>query len=120
MTYGEDVGIPKELLPKIGTGFGGGFAHKGLTCGVLNAATILLSAKYGRITHDDGNLPVNFEKVKQFFEAFKNEYGSVYCKGITKTNFEKDDKFPEWLAAGGRNKCSEIVKFSAKLYESLT
>ncbi len=117
MAYGEEAGIPKELLPKIGTGFGGGYAHQGLTCGIVNAATILLNAKYGRDTIDDGKLPNNFAKVEEFLKAFKEEFGSIYCKGLTKTNFAKEGEFQKWLAAGGRNECAGIVKKAALILE---
>ncbi len=120
LTYGAEAGLPEDILPKLGTGFGGGYAHQGLTCGVLNAATILLNIKYGRDQIDDGKLEKNYKKVKEFHERFKDEFGSLYCKGITKTNFAYDEKFKEWLAAGGRDECAELVKKSALIYETIT
>lgn len=119
MTYGEDVGIPKELLPRLGTGFGGGVAHMGYACGIINAVTILLNAQFGRNTIDDGEIDENFAKIKDFYKEFKDEYGSIYCKGLTKYNFAKDDQFQEWLSSGGRNKCADMVKRAAEIYEGI-
>lgn len=119
LAYGQDFGLPKELIPKIGTGFGGGYAHQGLICGVLNAATILLNLKYGRSAIEDGRLPANFEKVEEFFHFFKEEYGSIFCKTITKTNFAREDKFQEWVSSGGRNECANLIRKSAMMLEKI-
>ncbi len=119
LAYGEEAGLPKELLPKLGTGFGGGYAHKGLTCGVINSAIIMLNAKYGRERVDDGKINENFKKVTEFIERFKDEFGSIYCKGITKTNFAKDGELDKWVASGGRDKCADLLKKSAEIYEDV-
>ena len=99
--YSDKIGIKEEEAVKIGAGFGAGM-YTGSTCGAVTAAIAAIGLKYG------GTSPENRSKViketQNFIKEFEN-WGST-------TNCLK-------LKSESGKKCSEIVKYSAKLLENV-
>ncbi len=105
------IDIPEEFL-KIATGFRAGIAGSGCVCGVLSAGTMILGLKYGRKDKKESG-KICDEKVKQFYDIFKNKYGSTCCKIITrkwKENFNSNER---------KIFCANIVSEMAKELEKI-
>jgi len=75
-------------LMKLGTGFGGGFAGMGRTCGVLTGGIILISAKYGVTLNDSyeqfkARKDVCKEEVRAYLKWFLEENQVWTCFALT-------------------------------------
>jgi len=78
LTLSEHQGIKSKLIPRIATAFGAGFGRKGLICGCVTGALMVIGLKFGR----DNNLQDKeraFTLARKFCEMFKERFGSLLC-----------------------------------------
>lgn len=105
-----------SLLPKLAAGFGGGIARRGSVCGALVGSIMIIGAKFGRTTPDEKEaISKVYKKTRDFLRQFERQFGSSTCYTLTGCNFENRPEHDQWLARGGRRKCSEIVAKSAEM-----
>ncbi|MEK6646493.1 MAG: C-GCAxxG-C-C family protein [Candidatus Firestonebacteria bacterium] len=105
------VEISDEVL-KVGAGFRTGIVGSGCLCGVLTASVIIIGLKYGRKDKNENN-KIADEKIKKFYEEFKNKYKATCCRVITKKwkeNFSSQDR---------KNHCANIVSEMSVILEKL-
>lgn len=83
----EAMGIQENCIPKIATGFGGGFGFCGDTCGALSGAVMALGLKFGREDPADQEAKLAcYAKVRQLVKEFEREFGSVRCIDLTQVD----------------------------------
>lgn len=76
----ESMGDRTKCVPRIATAFGGGTAGQGDACGALAGAAMVLGLRYGRDSGDDvESKAVTYGKVRELYEAFRTEFGSIRC-----------------------------------------
>ncbi|KUO51247.1 MAG: hypothetical protein APF76_17340 [Desulfitibacter sp. BRH_c19] len=108
--------------PKLGaaaSGFGGGIAGKGFTCGAVSGAIIAIGLDYDRQSSEDKEL---YGKVRdnsrELIEQFTEIHGSSNCKDLqpydltTMEGREKLHADPEVMV-----KCKSYLSSAAKLLE---
>ena len=61
-TYGPQYGLNQDIALKIATGFGGGMARFGRTCGAVSGAYMVIGLKYGMGKNDDTELKEKIRK----------------------------------------------------------
>lgn len=82
-TYSSQFGLDRETALKISTGFGGGMALLGETCGAVTGAFMVIGLKHGRIKEEDiQSKEITYEKVQEFANQFKSIHGSIKCKEL--------------------------------------
>lgn len=83
LPYSQLFNINKETALKMSSGFGGGIAKMGETCGAINAAVMILGLKYGfsDITDKDKKEKLN-EIIRNFINDFKNSHKNIYCRNL--------------------------------------
>ena len=120
--------VKKDLLARIGTGFGGGFAGMGEICGALTAGIILISAKFG-VRGDEPHEVFRRKKnrckelVREFYRWFKDEYGCLDCREITGIDGGTEEGLALYtdLKQAHKVPCHKIIENSVrKLFEILT
>jgi C_GCAxxG_C_C family probable redox protein len=72
------LGIESALLPKIATGFCGGYAHTSGTCGALTGAIMGVGLALGRSTPAESVQPA-FSATQQLIREFECEFGARDC-----------------------------------------
>jgi C_GCAxxG_C_C family probable redox protein len=83
LTYGPRLGLDQQLAVKIASGFGGGMALMGETCGAVTAAYMVIGLKYGATSVKDGYArDITYESVAHFAELFKARHGSTRCRDL--------------------------------------
>jgi C_GCAxxG_C_C family probable redox protein len=73
-----------DVTPKTVTAYGGGIARTGSICGAVNVAIMGLSHTYGR-TNPQTPFVKTQRPVLQFLNQIVDQYGSISCTQITKT-----------------------------------
>lgn len=119
--FAKDLGLDKIAALKLTTGFAGGIAYRGETCGAVMSAFLMLSLKYGSgIAKDEVAKTRVYQKMASFEEKFLEKYGSIKCKEIV--NVEMSD--PEARSIAAQNgvfagTCPHLIQFTAETLSEL-
>jgi len=100
-----------ELIPKIGSGFGGGIGLCGCVCGSLTGSIMAVGIKYGSNEAGEEKNLVAYAKANALYHMFEKQHGSVLCRELVKYDLSK----PEELAKARQakvfeKKCVNFVK----------
>jgi C_GCAxxG_C_C family probable redox protein len=119
--YGPHYGLDQNTALKISTGFGGGIARFGRTCGAVAGAYMTIGLKYGMGENDDKELKEKtYHVIREFSRKFQENNGSVLCKELLGC----DINTPEGIEYFTQNelferKCIQCVKNAAEILEEL-
>jgi len=81
--FAEEYGLPAETASKIASGFGGGLAGYGRTCGALTAAMIVVGLRYGNANSADREAAALCrEKTRGLIENFEKTHGTSNCNEL--------------------------------------
>lgn len=116
MSFKEYFGYEDSLIPKLATGFGGGIGRRGSVCGAFAGSVMALGMKFGRTDPSDreGAQKV-YEMCRQFWDLFEKEFGNIHCYELTGFRLENPEQMKQFLAAGGKEKCRELVEKTARM-----
>jgi C_GCAxxG_C_C family probable redox protein len=112
----KDGAILKALTPFPG------IALRGETCGAVVGCLMALGLVYGREKLDDwAGYLASLSPARRFCRRFEKECGSIMCGDILEaelgTGFNLADPagFAEYLAAGGPEKCTAVVRKAVRI-----
>lgn len=120
-TYGEALGLDREMALKIAGGFGGGMGRMGGICGAITGAFMVIGLKYGMVNVEDkAAKEKTYALVREFASQFQSRNGSIVCKEL----LGYDISTPEGLKAINENNlfktlCPKFVQDSAEIIETL-
>jgi len=80
--FAPQLGMDEETAIRLAGAFGGGVAHRGGTCGAVNAAFMVIGLKYSDIDINYQATKKTFAAVRQFIKEFENLNGSIVCKDL--------------------------------------
>jgi C_GCAxxG_C_C family probable redox protein len=81
--YGDGLGVPRGELLKLATGFGGGMARMGHTCGAVTGAFMSIGLAYGKsVASDVEAREKTYAFIQEFAEQFKEKHGSLMCRDL--------------------------------------
>lgn len=103
-----NLDAPDDIL-RIATPFGGGMGRCEDICGALTGGAMLIGLKYGRKSLDGDKLKT-YAIVKEFFNWFKCEFGSINCMELNYSDFFSQDH---------RDRCGSFVTKTVKYLDSL-
>ncbi|NLE35421.1 MAG: C_GCAxxG_C_C family protein [Bacteroidales bacterium] len=96
--FSEEFGLPVKSALKIADPFGRGMGGRGLTCGALTGAMMVIGLKYGTTSADNADsLRIVREKTRQLIESFEKDYGTTLCSELTGYD-QKSLNGPELMA----------------------
>ena len=104
IAYSDLVNIDKKMALKIASGFGGGIARLGKTCGTINAAVMLLSLKYGEEEKEDIESKT---KTREIVRNFILDFGKIH-KSINCADLLTEEKDKTYVMHS--EKCTSIVE----------
>jgi C_GCAxxG_C_C family probable redox protein len=116
LSFKEYFGNKDSILPGLATGFGGGVGRKGSLCGAFTGSIMAIGMKIGRTDPKDRDTLLKvYERCQQFWDKFEKEFGSRDCYSLTGYHLDNPEENKQWLATGGREKCTDIVKKTAQV-----
>jgi C_GCAxxG_C_C family probable redox protein len=81
--HSASLGLDTETALKVATGFGGGIAAQGETCGAVTGGIMALGLKYGRGARQDRSIAdVAYQKTRDLMAAFEQAHGSCCCRTL--------------------------------------
>jgi len=105
----------EHIIPCIATGFGGGIARTGSTCGALTGAIMTMGLIVGRNKSDElEKKETVYEMALKMITDFEKEFGTSLCKSLTECDLRTSEGHEKFLSQKIRETvCSRFVKWSA-------
>ncbi|MFX0028903.1 MAG: C-GCAxxG-C-C family protein [Candidatus Hermodarchaeota archaeon] len=120
-TYCTQYGLDENTALKLATGFGGGMARFGRTCGAVSGAYMVIGLKHGMGKNMNPELKdETYQVIREFSSRFQEIHGSVICKELLGCDLTS----PEGRQYYGENdlfenKCIQYVKNAAEILEEI-
>ncbi len=120
-TYGEQLGLNREISLKVSGAFGGGMGRMGEVCGAVTGAFMVIGLKYGKTKAEDEEAKEKcYSLVREFVCKFKERNGSILCREL----LGYDINTPEGLELIKREnlfstRCPKFVQDSAEIIEQI-
>ena len=120
-TYSTQYGLDNDTALKLATGFGGGMAKFGRTCGAVSGAFMVIGLKYGMGINEDIEVKEKtYQVIRKFSDRFQEINGSVICRELLGCNINtlegKDYYNQNEFSA---KKCLKYVKNAAEVLEEI-
>ena len=117
----DEVGVSKETMVKMSSGFGGGFGRLREVCGAVSGMVLVANMIFGYESPTDSEAKMNWYKdIQSIVLEFKSRNGSYICNQLLNLpeNAEKSP-VPEKRTAEYYKKrpCKEIVGEAADILE---
>jgi C_GCAxxG_C_C family probable redox protein len=117
LAVSKQAGLEKQgvesFIPRIATGFGGGIARNGDTCGALSGGIMVISLALGRNKSDESRDPC-YPAVDQFYNDFVKAFGTCKCRELTGVNFKTPVGSEAYRNRIHRERCTPLVEWAAK------
>lgn len=115
--FSEELGLDRDLALRISSGFGGGMARTGGTCGVVTGAVIALGLQHGGTEFQDKAQKERlYHLIQQFVEQFRLRHGGITCKDLLGVDLSTSEGFAQYQAnPPDRGHCAVFVKSAAEL-----
>ena len=119
--FSTQFGLERDKALKIATGFGGGMARFGRTCGAVTGAFMVIGLKYGMgINEDIEAKEKTYQIIRDFASRFQEINSSIICKellGCDINTTEGIDYFKQNELF--EKKCLQFVKNSVEILEDI-
>lgn len=120
LAFAEEIGLDKEALAKLSSGFGGGMGRLREVCGTFSGVVMVVSQLYGY--SEPKNLTDKkelYEKIRALAERFRADNGSIICRellGLEKAEASAtpEPRTPEYYK---KRPCPELCRYAANLLE---
>jgi len=81
--FDKDLGISKETLQHVTSGFGAGMCYQGRTCGAVAGAYMALGLVSGKSFNEPDMIKENtYQLIQEFNKKFVEKHGSTICKEL--------------------------------------
>lgn len=82
-TYGEQLGLDRDVALKLAEAFGGGMCRIGKTCGAVTGAFMVIGLKYGNVQAKDKKArDKTYELARKFVRKFEDRNGTTVCNKL--------------------------------------
>jgi C_GCAxxG_C_C family probable redox protein len=119
--YADPADIPRETALRVASGFGGGLARTGETCGAVTGAIMALGLRHcGVPATDPLGKQQAYPPVQDFLARFKARHGSIVCRELLGCDLGT----PEGLQSARdqglfKSRCPAFVRTAAEILEEL-
>jgi C_GCAxxG_C_C family probable redox protein len=120
-SFGDQLGLERELALKVAGAFGGGMARMGETCGAITGALMVIGLKYGMTkAKDEKARDKTYKLAQEFATRFKERHGSVVCRELLGYDLGKPEERKLALEKGlFTSLCPEFVQDAAEIVKKL-
>jgi C_GCAxxG_C_C family probable redox protein len=118
---GKPYGLSREMGCRMGSGFVGGMAMMGLTCGSVTGAFMVIGLKHAQLDAKDAQPAGEANRlVREFSRRFTELHGSICCSELLGHDISKPEGLQAITAEGSfTKKCPILVRDAAALVEEL-
>ena len=119
LAFDEEMGLEKDMIAKIISGFGGGMGRMREVCGCVSGMVFVISSLYGYSDPKDFDSKKElYQRINQVANTFKEKNGSIICKELLGLE-KKDGIVPEKRTDAYYKKrpCSELCKIAGYILE---
>lgn len=122
LTVGRYSELAKEgaesFIPRIATGFGGGIARNGDTCGALIGGVITIGLAFGRSRPEESREPC-YSVVDRFYKEFARTFGTCRCRELTGVDMKTPEGSDAYRARIHHERCTPLVEWAARRVHQL-
>lgn len=112
------LGLNKEELVRLSSGFAGGMGMAGETCGVVAAGILVLGSLFGPVCADDAQGRGRVLMLaSEYAERFAQENGATLCRSLCEGMEMKSPEGRKFLRESG--KPEELIRSGTKLLAEL-
>ena len=118
--FAEELGLPRDTVIQMVSGFGGGFGRLREVCGCFSGITLVLGTLRGYNDPKDAKGKQKlYHEVQELAEQFRAEKGSIICRDLLAGVAKTEGSVPEERTAGyyERRPCPGIAEYAADLLE---
>lgn len=105
--------VDSDIIPRIATPFGGGFARAGLTCGAVMGAVMAIGIRLGRSNGEEDKEP-SYAATQKFMSEFAERFGATSCRDLTGLDLSTEQGRQAWDDQGWQGKCAEFVEWAVR------
>ena len=119
--FADPADLSREAALRVASGFGGGLARTGETCGAVTGAIMVLGLRHCGVPTDDPTAKqAAYPPVQEFLARFKAAHGSIVCRELLGCDLGT----PEGLQRAReqdlfKSRCPAFVRTAAELLEDL-
>lgn len=118
--YAPHYGLDEDKALKISTGFGGGMARSGRTCGAVTGAYMVIGLKYGMgVSKNVEAKEKTYQIISEFSNKFQKNNGSLLCREIIGCNINTPEGMDFFDQNNLLEKCIKCVKNAAEILEEM-
>ena len=120
LAFHEEMGLEKDMIAKIISGFGGGMGRMREVCGCVSGMVFVISSLYGYSDPKDFDSKKElYQRINQVANTFKEKNGSIICKELLGLE-KKDGIVPQKRTDAYYKKrpCSELCKIAGDILEN--
>jgi C_GCAxxG_C_C family probable redox protein len=120
-SFGEALGLDRELALRVAGAFGGGMARMGETCGAVTGALMVIGLKYGMTqAKDEAAREQTYKLAQELAARFKERHRSIICREL----LGYDLSSPEGRKAAYdkglfSTLCPQLVRDAAEIVEEI-
>ena len=122
LAFSDVIGIEKDVLAKLSSGFGGGMGRMREVCGCFSGIVMVLSQVYG-YSEPSANAEKKalYEKIRAAAERFREDNGSIICKELLGLENPEKSAQPEARTSEYYQKrpCPQLCRYAAELAETM-
>lgn len=120
--FEEEIGLPRETLMKMASGFGGGMGGLRSTCGAVTGMFMALGllSGYG-VAGDQAAKTAHYARIRALAESFEQEQGTLICRELLSSLPGKlqKDPLPRTEEYYKVRPCVRFVEHAARLLEEM-
>lgn len=115
MAFSAPLGLDEAMAAKVSCAFGGGISHRGLTCGAVTGALMVIGLRHGGSPE---NKAPTYVVANDFISRFSVIHGSANCTELIGYDLSDPDQLAEARARGVfAERCRRYVETAGKLLE---
>jgi C_GCAxxG_C_C family probable redox protein len=121
LAFQEEIGLDKEIIVKLISGFGGGFGRMREVCGAVSGMVFVLNAVCGYTSPTATTEKMElYQKVQTLLNTFKNQNGSYICRELLELPEQTSSPTPEARTEGYYKKrpCKTLVGDACEILEN--
>jgi C_GCAxxG_C_C family probable redox protein len=103
----------ESFIPRIATGFGGGIARNGDTCGALTGGVIAIGLAIGRSRPEESREPC-YSVVDRFYNEFVRTFGTCRCRELTGVDLRMPEGSDAHRPRIHHERCTPLVEWAAR------
>jgi C_GCAxxG_C_C family probable redox protein len=120
-SFSEGLGLDRTTALRISSAFGGGIAGRGLTCGAVTGALMVIGLRHGRIRAEDtASKEKTYELSREFIRRFTERHGSTVCRDLLGVDISTPEGKQRASDEGlSETRCPAYVRSAAEILTAL-